>query len=135
MRGNYGQNRLLLALAAVVSLILVAASVPPASKADEQRPCVGDNRGLCLVRPHRLFTGAHTWVRGIHWRRWNRSTAVGYGTLVESAIYAHFAKSAKVRLRLPAECSGLQWFWSMTINFGSHFRRPYLHNYNFTPCA
>jgi hypothetical protein len=98
--------------------------------------CAGDLRGNCLVRPHILATGAHTVVRSIHWHVWTGSTALGFGRLIETggATYPGFKKPAKIRLRLPAECNGRNWFWSMTITFGHNFGRRYLHNYDHTPC-
>ena len=97
-------------------------------------PCAGDMRGKCLIRPHHLFTGAHTWVRGIHWAHWGQHGALGYGRLVERSIYASFTARAKIRLRLPAECEGREWFFSTTMKWGKGYKRPYLRGDNLTPC-
>lgn len=97
-------------------------------------PCAGDNRGRCLVRPHQLYTGAHTWIRGIHWASWGQRSALGYGTLVERSIYASFTRPARVRLSLSAECEGQAWFWHTTIKSGRGFSNTYLHHSNLTPC-
>lgn len=107
------------------------------SVAAQQAPiCTGDLRGKCLVRPHILGTGAHTYVRGIHWRIWNRTTALGFGKLVEAggATYPGFTAPAKIRLTLPAECNGRLWFWRTSINWGRKYGQRYLHNDNLTPC-
>jgi len=119
----------LLLLASVCGALL--ASVAPGAVA---ATCAGDNRGKCLVRPHQLYTGAHTWIRGIKWKTWTRSTALGYGKIVESSLYASFVLPAKVRLRLPAECEGREWFWSTTIKWGKNYGRPYLRGDELTPC-
>jgi len=117
---------------------LIALTLVSASAASAQRPpvCAADLRGKCLVRPHILGTGAHTYVRGIRWRIWNHSTALGYGTLVEAGGYTYsgFKKPAKVRLTLPAECNGRLWFWRTSVNFGRKYGQRYLHNDNLTPC-
>ena len=118
-------------------LALAATALAGAGMA-AQRPqvCAGDLRGKCLIRPHTLGTGAHTYVRGIHWRIWSRSTALGFGTLVEAggATYAGFTAPAKIRLTLPAECNGRLWFWRTSISWGRGYGKRYLHNENLTPC-
>lgn len=120
-------------LIAVAVVLLSATS--DAAEAGPQ-PCAGDMRAKCLVRPHRLFTGAHTWVRGIHWIAWNRRTALGFGKLIEpgGATYEGFTAPAKVRLSLPAECRGRNWFWSTTVTWGPAYGKPYLKNDTLVPC-
>jgi opacity protein-like surface antigen len=120
----------------IAASVVIAALFTAAHAAAAQPTCAGDFRATCLVRPHRLITGVHTYVHRIHWRTWNRSTALGFGQIVESggATYPGFRKPAKIRLRLPAECNGRNWFWLMTINFGHRFGRHYLRNYDYTPC-
>jgi hypothetical protein len=98
--------------------------------------CVGDARQECLVRPQRLFTGAHTYVRGIRWRSWNGSTALGFGRLIEvgGCCNPSFNDRAKIRLSLPGECGNRIWYYRLSINFGPHFHRQYLHNAETVPC-
>jgi hypothetical protein len=98
--------------------------------------CAGDARARCLIRPHVLYTGAHTYVRGIRWRVWNESTALGFGRLIElgGATYPGSKDRAKIRLRLPGRCQGHLWFRSTTITFGLGYEKRYLYRQDFTPC-
>jgi hypothetical protein len=123
-------------LATVFVAVLASLGLQAGPADAAPRTCAGDLRAKCLIRPRLLATGAHTYVRGIHWRTWTPRTALGFGTLVElgGATYPGFKSRAKIRLRVPAECNGRDWFWSMTIKFGRHLGRPYLRADEYTPC-
>jgi len=100
------------------------------------RPCAAEIRDGCRVRPHKMITGAHTWIQGIRWQTWDERTALGFGKLVELGGYTYpgFTKPAKIRLGLPERCQGREWFRSMTVKYGRHFGKRYLYEQDFTPC-
>jgi hypothetical protein len=125
----------LVSIAILTAAILLLLGSASAGARAERSPCASDIRGKCLVRPHHLFTGAHTWIRGIHWVKWSSQGALGYGRLVERAIYASFTGRARIRLGLPAECQGREWFFSTDASWGPGYRRPYLRESNYSPCA
>jgi hypothetical protein len=101
-----------------------------------QNYCLADFHGACQVRPSLVPTGAHTYMKNVHWRSWNGSSAVGYGRLIESGgcCDPSFNSPAKIRLGVPGECGNRVWYSRIWINYGSHFHKRYLHNDERGPC-
>ena len=99
--------------------------------------CLSDFNNACLVRPNIIPTGAHTYMRAVHWRSWNGANAIGFGRLIESGGCCNpsFNQRAKVRLWLPGECGSRIWYSRISINFGPHLEKRYLHDEERWPCS
>lgn len=125
-------KRVLLLAGAVLALT----TSPSATAMSSPSYCLADFSNTCLVRPSLIPTGAHTYVKAIHWRSWDEANAVGFGRLIETGGCCNpsFNDRAKIRLSLPGECGNRIWYSRISINYGPRLDKRYLHNEDRFPC-
>ena len=90
--------------------------------------CLPDIDASCMVRPSFIGTGAHTFLRGVHWRSWDQRSVVGVGRLIETGgcCGPSFNLPAKIRLAAPEGCGRRLWYTRIWVTYGAHYHQRYM---------
>jgi hypothetical protein len=134
------QISLIAALALSAALLDVGAGPLPANAQAPATVCAPafSFETDCFVEPARLGIGAHGSMRKIHWNIWGGPVAVGVGRLRVTGFAGQPGTGigpTKGRViftaLIPCQSSAgapLQIYSRITIRYGKHFHKHYVHN-------